>query len=83
MKIRLWLKLLMCHLHLAAGMVEFCKKCGVRQPLVWHAADEIWEEVSGQYGVLCPSCFDERADKQGILLVWKPTVEVRDEQSLL
>lgn len=56
---------------------EFCHDCGVRQPIVWHADDELWKFVTGRYdggGVLCPACFDRRATRFGILLNWTPTV---------
>jgi hypothetical protein len=55
-------------------IIEFCKRCGVRQPLVWHADDALWLRVTGSVGgVLCPKCFSRRAHEQGILIEWTPT----------
>lgn len=76
-RLRLYAKRLLQRLHLAAGLIEFCHTCGVRQPLVWHAADNLWVEVSDK-GVLCPKCFDKRADRLGILLMWTPAIEMRN-----
>lgn len=81
MRFGLWLKLLMVKLHLSGlvNMIEFCKDCGVRQPLVWHASDELWarvrcRETEDDGGVLCPKCFDEHANRMGILLMWRPEI---------
>lgn len=62
--IKLWL-----HGHFY--LIEFCKRCGQRQPLLWYVADELWQEVTGQKGgVYCPECFDALAESKGILLQW-------------
>jgi hypothetical protein len=60
-------------------IAEFCHDCGVQQPLVWTADDDLWVEVSGEGdggGVLCPECFDKRAIALGYFLRWVPQVEV-------
>ncbi len=70
------LKGLLCHLPLGLGIIEFCHECGIRQPVVWTARDELWREVvGGPYGVLCPGCFDKAAVAKGLFLRWKPIVE--------
>ena len=74
-RLRLGIKRLMQALHLAAGMVEFCHDCGKRQPLVWWARDDLWEQVSGGKGVLCPRCFSEQAYSVGLFLYWIPVTE--------
>jgi hypothetical protein len=59
-------------------IVEFCKDCGVQQSLVWTASNQLWAEVSGRGdggGVLCPICFDRRAQRLGYLLRWVPQVD--------
>jgi hypothetical protein len=62
-------------------IVEFCKDCGRRQPLVWWADDALWLEVMGSIGgVACPECFDRRALRAGISLRWQPVVEFRAPQ---
>jgi hypothetical protein len=61
-------------------VIEFCHDCGVRQPLVWTAPDDLWADVSGEGdggGVLCPRCFTNRADALGYFLRWVPQVETR------
>ena len=59
-------------------IVEFCKDCGVKQPLVWTAADALWVEVWGnEGGVLCPSCFTDRCERASIFVRWVPVVESR------
>ena len=64
-------------------VIEFCKDCGVEQPIVWTAKDNLWVEVvlkSTPDGheipnVLCPACFDRRATKLGYFIRWVPRVE--------
>ena len=56
-------------------ITEFCHDCGRTQPLVWHAPDDLWADVMGRTdggGVVCPECFDKRADGLGLLLRWTP-----------
>lgn len=81
-KLRLLGKWLICKLHLAGmvNLVEYCDDCGVRQPLVWYSADQVWREVTGEVGgVLCPRCFNDRAGRKGLLLYWSPVIEHRRE----
>jgi len=62
-------------------VIEYCRECGCRQPLVWTASDPLWAVVSGNgdlSGVLCPRCFDRRAVKAGLFLRWIPIVESTD-----
>lgn len=62
-------------------IIEFCHDCGVKQPLVWHADNELWALVTDQPvdndmgGVLCPKCFDRRTRALGVHLYWVPNVE--------
>src|SRR5436189_74128 len=59
-------------------IIEFCHDCGRRQPLIWHADDNVWEVITGRTdggGVLCPQCFDRRAEAVGVMLYWVPNVE--------
>ena len=59
-------------------VIEFCHDCGVRQPVVWTATDGLWAEVmGGPSGVVCPACFDKRAEAKGLMLRWEPTLERR------
>jgi ribosomal protein L34E len=62
---------------------EICDDCG--RPVGrgirswWHAPDDLWMHINGGYaGVLCPACFTERCDAQGIWIHWVATVEQID-----
>src|SRR5688572_28337786 len=60
------------------GLIEYCHDCGLRQPLVWWADNELWSELMDEKlsndmaGVVCPKCFDRRAWNKGIMLRWIP-----------
>ena len=59
-------------------IIEYCHDCGVKQPLVWKADEELWASVTGKTdgsGILCPKCFDIRAEKIGILVYWVASVQ--------
>lgn len=72
-KLRLWSKLLIIWIGLGPSLIEFCKRCGRKQPLVWHAPDKLWLEVTGSTGgVFCPECFDAKAKAIGLSLSWRP-----------
>jgi len=47
-----------------------CEACGERYPEVWWAKDDLWEQVSEGYDLLCPRCFDIFAEMKGIYLHW-------------
>ncbi|HUT59513.1 MAG TPA: hypothetical protein VNA25_16810 [Phycisphaerae bacterium] len=73
--LRKWWKRMLCRLRLIT-IIEYCDRCGVRQPLVWYSDDGLWFVVTGQRGgVLCPRHFDEAALRRGILLRWWPYVD--------
>ena len=43
-----------------------CQACG-RRNVVWHAESPLWNRVNGsENGILCPTCFAQRADEQGV-----------------
>lgn len=79
-----WLKILICRLHLAAvlGLIEFCYRCGRRVNQVWHVDDALWDVVSGPAGqqkrnIRCISCFDKMATEKGLMLRWAAQPEPR------
>ncbi len=84
--IRLTVKDLVCAIGLGDRLVEYCERCGRRQPLYWRADNTTWAEVTGYQtpegdnapGVLCPECFDTLAQRcPGITtLRWVPQVEI-------
>ena len=52
---------------------EKCMKCGSMVEQVWHADDDVWNNLSGYPdgdGLLCIRCFDRRAQEQGVYLYW-------------
>ena len=53
-------------------LIEFCHRCGKKQPIVWHASDAIWERYRDGYNVLCPDCFHHLAERGGVRLQWEP-----------
>lgn len=46
---------------------DSCNRCGGRNPS-WHAPSELWNKVTGHPAglVLCPKCFQDKADEMGI-----------------
>jgi hypothetical protein len=73
--LRLWTKLAIKAIGLGPCLIEFCKVCGRKQPLVWRARDDIWEQFSNGKGVLCPECFDYSAEQHHVLLIWRPEID--------
>jgi len=72
-KIRLLLKQFIVAIGFGSYLIEFCERCGRRQPLSWWSPDEIWLSVQGQScGAYCPECFDKMASAKGWFLRWKP-----------
>jgi hypothetical protein len=49
---------------------ETCQQCNAAYREVWWAPDDVWNEVSGDYNLLCPGCFDQLAREKGIYLHW-------------
>ena len=52
---------------------ERCQKCNIMYDHVWHAPDEIWEEVTGitdGSGLYCITCFEDMAIEKGVWLRW-------------
>ncbi|HXI19139.1 MAG TPA: hypothetical protein VNM48_22465 [Chloroflexota bacterium] len=73
-----WLARIKSALAHVTVVIEFCDDCGRRQPLVWTADDAVWAEFAPpDGGVLCPECFDKRADRKGVMLRWVPKVAYR------
>lgn len=59
-------------------IIEFCKKCGRKQPLVWTAADELWLAIHGsEGGIYCPECFTTLCEARGWFVRWIPVIEER------
>lgn len=47
---------------------EICKLCFRRNCVGFNVPDDIWKKVSkGRWNILCTSCFDEEAEKEGIV----------------
>lgn len=58
---------------------ELCQECGRRyNDFLWHAPTPLWMELVGHYGgLLCPRCFERKADAAGIRTMWTPMVTCR------
>lgn len=76
-KLRLWTKLAIIRIGLGPCLIEFCRRCGRKQPLVWRAEDDLWRLLNDgkDGGVFCPECLDARANAMGIALIWTPTLD--------
>lgn len=62
-------------------VIEFCERCGRRQPLVWWCiSNPLYGEITGKTsgnGAYCPECFDKLASDKGIAIRWLATEEYR------
>lgn len=53
---------------------EICEDCG-RGYVLWRADDELWREAMGcARGLLCPTCFERRLDKKGVIVIFTASV---------
>lgn len=62
------------------ALIEFCHRCGVRQPVVWWCdSDALWTEVTGceGNGVYCPTCFDKMAKRKGVAIRFRAKEDYR------
>lgn len=55
---------------------EVCKRCGGPNHIGYHLEDDIWNEVSEGYNILCINCLDVLATDKGI--DWYPHL-IQDE----
>jgi hypothetical protein len=49
---------------------DVCQQCGGPN-IVWFAPNEIWNRVMLDGGILCPICFVQRAETEGIKEIWR------------
>ena len=71
--LRLAAKRLVIMVGLGPRLIEYCNRCGKKQPLVWWADNEMFAYLNGgSSGALCPACFDRAANDKGLLLRWRP-----------
>ena len=55
---------------------DFCNDC--RHPnITWYAPNELWNKLCERYEIICPKCFQQRADKKGINLVFTTEVIIK------
>lgn len=52
---------------------NFCNQCGTKNP-TWYSPNELWNKLCEEWEIICPKCFQERADEAGINIVF--TVEI-------
>jgi hypothetical protein len=48
---------------------DFCEECGLPNP-TWYAPNELWNKLCTPVEIICPKCFQKRADKAGINIVF-------------
>ncbi len=54
-----------------------CDRCGGRNVRSWYADSDVWNQVAGEYSILCPICFAELAKLAGMRnLTWR--LSIRD-----
>jgi len=44
---------------------NFCQQCGSKNP-TWSAPDEVWNRFCEQWEIICPDCFQKRAEEDGL-----------------
>ena len=49
---------------------DFCNDCG-NPNVVWYAPNELWNKLCEKPEIICPKCFQDRADKAGIPTTFK------------
>jgi hypothetical protein len=49
---------------------NYCQRCG-RPNICWFAPNVVWNAVNPTEGILCPVCFVQTAESQGIQGSWK------------
>lgn len=45
---------------------DFCDKCKNKN-IIWYVANDLWNEYSNNYEILCPICFVQKAEKAGFI----------------
>lgn len=58
---------------------NYCHQCGSKN-VIWYAPNELWNELCESWEIICPKCFQERADERGINVIFK--TEVLEEPEL-
>lgn len=55
---------------------EICALCGGKVEVVWWCeSHDLWTRLTGWsdgQGIVCISCFDELAERDGVILQWTP-----------
>ena len=59
---------------------DFCQECKLPNP-TWYAPNLLWNKLCEPVEIICPTCFQKRADKAGINLVF--TTEVLSDGKTL
>jgi len=49
---------------------DFCNQCG-NPNVTWYAPNDLWNKLCGESEIICPKCFQERADDEGINIIYK------------
>lgn len=51
---------------------NFCHQCGSKNPH-WYAENQLWNLLCLPHEIICPSCFQERAENKGINMTFVAT----------
>lgn len=51
-----------------------CDRCGGRNINSWCVDSDIWNQVAGDFSILCPICFSELAAEKGMKSTWRLSV---------
>lgn len=49
---------------------DYCQQCGGKN-VTWNAPNDLWNTIMGKPdGIICPSCFEKRAEEKGISIIF-------------
>ena len=52
---------------------SICQECG-KDNVVWSAPHDIWNELYPNEGIVCPSCFDKKAQEKGYKIIFRAEI---------
>lgn len=47
----------------------YCNDC-LNPNVIWYAPNDLWNKLCKQEEIICPKCFQDRANKAGINLIF-------------
>lgn len=52
---------------------DYCNDCNNKN-VIWYAPNELWNKLCKREEIICPFCFQERAKKAGIKIIFKTEI---------